>query len=203
MSYKTIKAYAQAQIEERRSRFIGQIMPVSSASEAIEFINSVKQKYSDATHNVYAYRIKDDTEKYSDDGEPGGTAGLPVMQVLKNEELLNVSLVVTRYFGGILLGSGGLVRAYSKSAKEAILAGDIITMKRASILQVLCDYNTYGKLQALLSNIGGTVNDAVFAEQITVEVLVNETETEGFINRLNDISSGRATYKITGEAFLP
>ena len=118
--YKTIENYGTAETVEKRSRFIAHARPVSSETEALEYLNSLKQKYWDARHNVYAYIIRENNiVRYSDDGEPGGTAGLPVLEILKREELSDIIVVVTRYFGGILLGTGGLVHAYSRRQRPA------------------------------------------------------------------------------------
>ena len=151
-SYITVKSSAAAEITEKRSRFIASVKPVSTEDEALEFLNGLKQKYWNATHNVYAYIIEgNNIMRYSDDGEPGGTAGLPVLEILKKEGLTNIIVVVTRYFGGVLLGTGGLVHAYSKSAKAGVEAAEIIEMVLCRRIDIDIDYTLLGKLQNELS----------------------------------------------------
>ena len=154
---------------EKKSRFIGYIKPVTTQDEAVTFINEIKSKHWDATHNVYAYVLRDgQTRRYSDDGEPQGTAGIPVLDVLLKENLTDCVVVATRYFGGTLLGTGGLVRAYSHTAKIAVDAGGIITMKLCKVLKVCCDYNFYGRLNSLIPECGGAIDNADFADTVTV-----------------------------------
>lgn len=201
VEYRTVKAYANTELEERRSRFIGYGQPVSSVDEAVSFIESIRRKHPDATHNVYAYRLKSGAEKYSDDGEPGGTAGLPIMSVLKIDELFDVCVVVTRYFGGILLGAGGLVRAYSKAAKEATQACGIIMMKPVKEVQITCDYNTYGKLQKLIERFEAEFKGAEFTDNVKATAFIDIRYISGFEDELNEISCGKAAFNIIGEAY--
>ena len=147
MQYRTIRAAASAEFVEKRSRFIGYISPVTTQQDAIAFIDSIKSKHWDATHNVPAYIIRNGNIcRFSDDGEPQGTAGMPALNVLQKEELTDCVLVVTRYFGGILLGGGGLVRAYSHAAKIAVDAGGIVSRAECIIVKIRCDYTFYGRL---------------------------------------------------------
>ena len=145
--YKTVQDYGEAEMIERKSRFIGYCRPVKTQEDAIDFINEIRAQHRQATHNVYAYVLRDNNiMRYSDDGEPAGTAGVPVLEVIKKEGLTDVAVVVTRYFGGILLGAGGLVRAYGKSAKLGIDAAVRIEKVYCSLYLIRCDYSTYGKL---------------------------------------------------------
>ena len=154
---------------ERRSRFIGHAAPVKTEEEAVAFINEMKAKYWDATHNVYAYCLRDgQIKRYSDDSEPQGTAGIPTLDVLQKSGVTDTVVVVTRYFGGVLLGAGGLVRAYSHGASIALEAAGIVTMRECVMASLSCDYNQYGRLQALIPECGGTVDDTVFGERVTM-----------------------------------
>lgn len=145
MQYRTIRAAASAEFVEKRSRFIGYISPVTTQEDAAAFIDSIRSKHWDATHNVPAYIIREGNIcRFSDDGEPQGTAGMPALNVLQKEGLTDCVLVVTRYFGGILLGGGGLVRAYSHAAKLAVDAGGTVTRAECSIVKIRCDYTFYG-----------------------------------------------------------
>ena len=138
---------------EQRSKFIGYVKPVQNEQQALDFINEKRQKHWDATHNVYAYVLRDgNIQRYSDDGEPHGTAGVPTLDVIVKSGVTDVVVVVTRYFGGILLGAGGLVRAYTKGAKIALEAGNIITMESCHIAVLQCDYNQYGKISEICRN---------------------------------------------------
>ncbi|MEG1179529.1 MAG: YigZ family protein, partial [Oscillospiraceae bacterium] len=151
-NYRTIKYASSDEYIIKRSRFIGYATPVATQEQAIEFINSIKSKHWDATHNVYAYVLKDgQTRRYSDDGEPQGTAGMPVLDVLLKEELFDCAVVVTRYFGGIMLGAGGLVRAYSHSAKIAVDAIAIIEISLCVNSRLKCGYTYYGRVSSLIS----------------------------------------------------
>ena len=169
MQYRTIRAAASAEFVEKRSRFIGYISPITTQQDAIAFIDSIKSKHWDATHNVPAYIIREGNIcRFSDDGEPQGTAGMPALNVLQKEELTDCVLVVTRYFGGILLGGGGLVRAYSHAAKIAVDAGGIVTRAECSIVKIRCDYTFYGRLASLIPEQGGIVEAeaAMYASKV-------------------------------------
>lgn len=190
--YKTVKHQGTGEIIEKRSRFIANVKPVSSEEEALLFLNELKQKYWDARHNVYAYIIKENNiMRYSDDGEPGGTAGMPVLDMLKKEELTDVIVVVTRYFGGILLGTGGLVHAYSKSAKEGILAAEIKNMILCQKLLLKCDYNLVGKLQYEIQGKENIfIGDAEYAEDVVISVFIPCENVDNFINNIIDKTNG-------------
>ncbi len=185
-----------------KSRFIGYCCPVTTQEEAIEFINEIKKRHSDATHNVYAYKIRTpEYSRYSDDGEPQGTAGVPVLDVIKKNELTDVCVVVTRYFGGILLGAGGLVRAYSHSAKIAVEGAGIIKMSPCSVLSVTCEYGFYGRLGSLIPEHGGIIEETDFAENVSVCFRLPSKDEAGFIAALTEASFGKVTAVKTGERF--
>ena len=202
MEYKTIDKEACDEFTEKRSRFIGYIKPVTTKDEAVEFINSIKSKHWDATHNVYAYVLRDgQTRRYSDDGEPQGTAGMPVLDVLLKENVTDCVVVATRYFGGILLGGGGLVRAYSHTAKIAVDAGGVVTMSLCSIMSVECDYNFYGKMNSLVPEFGGMVDDTDFGENVRMKFRIPSENESVFGKKLTDSSFGKVSAVKTGEIF--
>lgn len=195
--YKTVRHTGTGEIVEKRSRFIANVKPVSSEEEALTFLNELKQKYWDARHNVYAYIIKENNiMRYSDDGEPSGTAGVPVLDMLKKEELTDVIVVVTRYFGGILLGTGGLVHAYSKSAKEGILAAEIKKMLLCQKLIIKCDYNLVGKIQYEIQGRDDIIiGDAEYGEDVNISVFIPCDSVDNFINNMIDKTNGNVEIK--------
>lgn len=200
--YKTVETSAQAEFVEKRSRFIGYAKPVATSEEAVAFINEIKSKHWDATHNVYAYILRDgQTRRYSDDGEPQGTAGIPTLDVLLKEGLTDVVVVVTRYFGGVLLGTGGLVRAYSHSAKIAVDAAKIITMSLCSEVRVKADYNFYGKLNSLIPECGGTIENTDFTDSVEVTFLIPKEKVDGFSKKLTDAGNGKYGCEVISERF--
>ena len=202
MEYRTVEREAQDEFVEKRSRFIGYIKPVTEKQEAIDFINEKKSVHWDATHNVYAYILrKDNIQRYSDDGEPQGTAGIPVIDVLKKEGLCDVVVVATRYFGGILLGGGGLVRAYSHTAKIAVDAGNPVTMRLCSCMTVCCDYNFYGRLNSLVPEFSGVVDDTVFEENVSMKFHIPSESEAAFSAKLTDLSFGKVKAEKIGEIF--
>lgn len=202
MEYKTVSKSASNEFVEKKSRFIGYIKPVTTQAEAVAFINEIKSKHWDATHNVYAYVLREgQTRRYSDDGEPQGTAGIPVLDVLLKEELTDCVVVATRYFGGTLLGTGGLVRAYSHTAKIAVEAGEVITMKLCKVLRVCCDYNFYGRLNSLIPELGGIIEDTDFADTVTVTFKMPVDDVAEFDKKLVDLSFGKFKSEEIGEEF--
>ncbi len=190
--YLTVAAENSDEFTVKHSRFIGYIKPVKTQEEAVDFINSIKSKHWDAKHNVYAYILRDgQTRRYSDDGEPQGTAGIPVLDVLQKEGLTDCCVVVTRYFGGILLGGGGLVRAYSHAAKLAVDAAGVIKMSLCVRAECECDYGYYGKLASLIPECGGTVETSDFAENVKVVFTMPQNLFGSFCAKLIDSSLGK------------
>ena len=182
---------AHTEFVERKSRFIGHIFPVETEEEALSALKSMREKYWNATHNVYAYIIKDGATRYSDDSEPQGTAGMPVLEVLRREGLSNVLCVVTRYFGGILLGAGGLVRAYTKSAKLAVDAAGI-SMKRVwQTASIPCAYNQFERLKGEVTAHYGLVLDVEYGSEVTIHAILPQEKTEAFLLSVVDASHGR------------
>ncbi|HHV95349.1 MAG TPA: YigZ family protein [Clostridiaceae bacterium] len=192
MQYKTISKEATVEMEEKKSRFIANVKPVSSEEEALEFINNIRAKYWDATHNVYAYYISGESiiQRFSDDGEPSGTAGMPVLEVIKRMELKDLVVVVTRYFGGILLGASGLVRAYSKSAALGIEAAGIVTKKLCRLINIVVDYSAFGKIQNKIMNEGYSIKDIQYAQDVEISVLIPLEDVNAFIEYVNDAANG-------------
>lgn len=191
LSYKTVKQFADVKFTEQKSKFIGYCRPVCDEKQAIDFINQIKQKHWDAKHNVYAYILKDGTARYSDDGEPQSTAGIPVLDIMKNENLCDTCIVVTRYFGGILLGTGGLVRAYSTAAKLAVNASKVITMVKAVECNLTCDYSMYSKINALLLENGCEITDSIFEEDVFLNFAVCEDSLQLIKDKITEITAGR------------
>ena len=195
--YKTVREAARAEMIEKKSRFIATVRPITAEEEALALINEMKKEFSDATHNVYAYILRENNiARYSDDGEPSGTAGMPVMEVLKQENLTDVAVVVTRYFGGTLLGAGGLVRAYSKTAKLGVDAAHIATMTYGADMEITVSYDLYGKLQYLLEQEGLSMGKTTFGEEVTTSVFVRTELQETLQKKIVEASNGRATVRI-------
>ena len=187
--YKTVELESSDYFVEKKSKFIGYAKPVSTQDEAVEFINSIKSKHWDATHNVYAYVLRENnTQRYSDDGEPSGTAGVPVLDVILKENVTDVCVVATRYFGGTLLGAGG---AYSHTSKIALDAAHIITMANCQIYSVIVDYSFYDRLNVLLSDFGANVIKSDFSASVSVEFSIKEDASELLKDKLTDISNGK------------
>lgn len=201
--YRTIETIAQDSFIERRSRFIGHAKPVQTEEEALAFIREIKAKHWDATHNVYAYVLREGrTARYSDDGEPQGTAGVPVLEVLQKPGITDAVLVVTRYFGGTLLGAGGLIRAYSHAASLAVQAAHIITMRECVLAHLLCDYSQYGRLQALVPECGGVLDHTEFTDFVRVSFHMEEPAFEALQPKLADATAGSVQAEIDGKNFF-
>ena len=191
--YLVPTGYGEDEFVEKKSRFIGRVWLVETEEEALQRIQEMKKQHYDASHNCWAYVIRDGAMRLSDDGEPGGTAGNPMMQVLQREELYNVVCVVTRYFGGTLLGAGGLVRAYTKGAKIAIDAAGK-SMKRVwTVLYVPCPYNWYERIKLEVEAFGGILRDTQFGAEVELEILVAQPQTQAFLDRLTDMTAGTVT----------
>ena len=193
--------FGEDEFYEKKSRFIGRAWPVETEEEALEKIQAMKKQHYDATHNCWAYIIKDGAVRFSDDGEPGGTAGMPMLQVLQREGLYNIVCVVTRYFGGILLGAGGLVRAYTKGAKIAVDATGK-SMKRVwSVVYLPCPYTFYERVKLLVAEFGGIIRETEFGAEVELELLFPEANTEAFFEKLTDMTSGTVEGMETGKEY--
>ena len=196
--YTTIYSPAEDEFVERKSRFIGHIAPVQTEEEAQAFIAQIRQQHRDATHNTYAYILRSGIKRYSDDGEPQGTAGVPMLECVEKEGLVDVAVVVTRYFGGILLGTGGLVRAYSHAAARAVEAAGRVCMKPCVLMETVCDYAQYGRLLPYIAASGGTVEDTAFAEGVSLRFRLPEDESARFEKGLADLTAGTVSARVTG-----
>ena len=199
--YLVPTGFGEDEFIEKKSRFIGRIWPVESEEEALARIQEMKKRHYDATHNCWAYILRDGPVRFSDDGEPGGTAGMPMLQVLQREELYNVVCVVTRYFGGILLGAGGLVRAYTKGAKIAVDAAGK-SMKRVwTAFYVPCPYPYYERVKLLIASFGGVVRKTDFGAEVELEVLVPEKSGAPFLDALTELSAGTVEAMELGQEY--
>ena len=193
--------FGEDEFYEKKSHFIGRLWPVETEEAALERIQQMKKQHYDATHNCWAYIIKDGAVRFSDDGEPGGTAGMPMLQVLQRERLYNCVCVVTRYFGGILLGAGGLVRAYTKGAKIAVDAAGK-SMKRVwSCLYVPCPYTFYERVKLETAAWGGIIRSTEFGAEVELEILVPEAQAQPFLDRLIDMSAANVEGMETGREY--
>ncbi len=202
--YKTVLSEGSAEFTEKRSRFIGYCKSVTTQQQAVEFINEIRALHWDAKHNVYAYSLREgNIKRYSDDGEPSGTAGMPVLDVIVKNEIFDVCIVVTRYFGGILLGTGGLVRAYSQGAKLALESGKIVLMQNCDICSVKCSYNQYGKISSLIIYMGAVIDDTAFEADVLLKFHIKS----GFLPQLNkklaDITCGEVKAVAQREEYFP
>ena len=193
----------EAQFIERRSRFIGHIFLTETEEEALARLKQMREQYWDATHNVYAYIIRDGATRFSDDGEPGGTAGMPVLQVLQREELYNVTCVVTRYFGGILLGAGGLTRAYAKAAKDALDKAGKARMQPFSVLLLECPYPMFERVKLLIEGHKGRIESSDYGAAVTLSFLLPVGKVEQFSAALTELSGGQMSAEEVEQRFLP
>lgn len=193
MDYKTVYKGGCGEIVEKKSRFLAEVFPVESEAEAAEALEQVKKKYWDARHHCWAYTIGEAQvqERFSDDGEPGGTAGKPILEVLRGNALHNTLIIVTRYFGGTLLGTGGLVRAYTQSAQAGIAASVVITRINGCKLKLITDYSALGKLQYLLAARKIPVLETVYVENVILVILVSAAEEAVLVTDLNEATGGQ------------
>ena len=193
--------YGEDEFTEKKSRFIGRVWCVETEEEALEKIQQMKKQHADATHNCWAYIIRDGAARFSDDGEPGGTAGNPMMQVLQKENLYNVVCVVTRYFGGILLGAGGLVRAYTKGAKIAVDAAGKSTKRVWTALYIPCPYTYYERMKLEAEAFGCVIRDAQFGAEVELEILVAQEQAQAFLDKITDMTAGTVEAMELGQEY--
>ena len=202
MGYITIKDFAEASFTEKHSEFIGYVKPVKTNDEAVEFINEIRARHRKATHNVYAYILRDgNISRYSDDGEPQGTAGVPILETIRKSGVNDAVVVVTRYFGGTLLGAGGLVRAYSQGAKIALEAAGIVTYEKYSEFLLECSYSDYQKYIALLPKYGAVIDNADFADRVTLRFAVKKSDGLPLIEKIAEMSGGKDSLRDIGERY--
>lgn len=203
-SYKTVKQYGEGEIEEKKSRFLGKVKPVSTEEEAIAFIESIKKQYWDARHNCYAFIIGENSEsiRCSDDGEPSGTAGKPMLEVLQNNGLKNVVAVVTRYFGGTLLGTGGLVRAYTQATQAALEEAQVATMTLMSVLAIKTDYNAVGKIKYMFAQADILVQNEEYGVDVTITIAVPLSEKEAMQKKIVEATNGKVSIEEREQVFM-
>lgn len=202
--YKTVRAAASGELTEKRSRFIGYCKPVSTEEEATAFIASIRSRHWDARHNVYAYSLREgNLRRYSDDGEPSGTAGMPVLDVLQKSGVTDVCVVVTRYFGGVLLGTGGLVRAYSQAARLGLNAAQVVLMERCTCCTLRCSYTHYGKIASLLQEHGAGLDDTVYEADVLLRFHIKPEALPGLNKALADATAGEIAVETEKEAYFP
>ena len=200
--YTTVKHDGEAEFEEKRSVFIGYAKRVTTAEEAAEFVKSVKKKHPDARHNCSAYLLYGGmTARYSDDGEPQGTAGMPILETIRKSGAEDVAVVVTRYFGGILLGAGGLTRAYAHAASIALAAAEIVTYEEYVELSLVCTYSEYQRYIALLGNTGAIIDDTVYDDKVTLKFAMKPVEAEPFCEKIVELSGGQNRPEEIGRRF--
>ncbi len=200
--YITLEKAAEVSFVEKKSEFIGNACPCRTEAEALAFIAQIRRKYADARHNVFAYQLKENNiTRFTDDGEPQGTAGMPVLDIIRKTGFTDACIVVTRYFGGILLGTGGLVRAYSHAAKAAAEAAHIITYERFVVCSLICDYTDYGKLQAALPTFAVLTDRIDFAQDVTMRLAVRAAEFDNFSAAMIEITGGAVLLETEGERF--
>lgn len=202
--YKTVYQGRETEIIEKKSRFIATVKPVHSEEEALAFIESMKKKYWNATHNCFAYVIGEQfqVQRCSDDGEPSGTAGKPMLDVLLGEEIHDVAVVVTRYFGGTLLGTGGLVRAYSGATKAGLEASLVIMKKHGQKLTVETDYTGLGKIQYILGQRGLTILNSIYTDKVALEVLLPEDDIKPVMDEIREGTNGQAVMELKEECYF-
>ena len=194
-SYLTVFDQCEIEYIEKRSRFIATLRHCETESEAVDFINEMRSKYWDAKHNCFAYSLQEGRLcRFSDDGEPHSTAGKPMLEVIQGSKITNIAVVVTRYFGGILLGTGGLVRAYSKSVQDVLKKAQVCEMIPCTACQVVCSYSDHAKLLHLLESANANIDNTEFADKITISFSLMSQDVENFSNKLREMFS--ATIKL-------
>lgn len=199
--YKTMFHEAVGELTEKKSRFIAHIRHIESPDDATAFLNDIRSKYYDARHHVYAYILKDGTKKYSDDGEPQGTSGLPSLNVLEGYGLVDSMVIITRYFGGTLLGTGGLVRAYSGAVKNAVENGEIVTMCKCVCVRVSCDYSQWDRVKKFTEDFGATVDSVEFSSRVDAEISFRAELLDNYKNQFIELTDGKGISAVTGEKF--
>ncbi|MEE0944192.1 MAG: YigZ family protein [Clostridia bacterium] len=201
--YKTVSRRAEAVLVEKRSKFIATVIPADTEEKALCFLEEMRKAYSDATHNVYAYVIDENNIfRYSDDNEPSGTAGMPVLDTIRKAGIVDCAVVVTRYFGGTLLGTGGLVHAYGGAAREGLLAAGVIERRLCNIITVTVDYTTSGRVSHFLAESGHIIENTVYDSEVTYFVCVTKKDTESFKAEITELTNGRAVMAENGTKYI-
>ena len=206
MEYKIIKESGTGEIVEKKSRFIGVTFPISSEEEALSYVEQIKKKHYQARHNCFAFSVRNEEngsvlERFSDDGEPQGTAGLPILNVIRGAEVNNICIVVTRYFGGTLLGTGGLVRAYTDAAKAALDNSAVHAVMHKAVIRLSMSYNDSGKVNFYIASAGYETEPAVFTDKVEQVIYVPYDEADGFQKKITELTSARAEISVLGEEY--
>ena len=199
--YRIPASPGESELTEKRSRFLGHVRMVESEEEAKAFIAEMKRKYYDARHNCWCYAIRDGAERYSDDGEPQGSAGIPMLEVLRRRGVTNAVCVVTRYFGGVLLGTGGLLRAYTQSAADALDAAGVAVVRAWTEAEARCSYAQAERMKTEAAALGAVTEDVVYGADVTLKLLIPREKTEAVKARLFDASAGSVRLAVTGGSF--
>lgn len=203
MDYITLKKEASAEFVDRRSRFIARVSPVKTEEEALSFLNTIRQDHS-ATHHVFAYRLRErNFARYNDDGEPSGTAGLPVLDILERGDITDAIIVVSRWFGGTLLGTGGLVRAYSTAAKMAVEAAGVVEMGLAGIYTLNITYGDYDKVIRMARETGVIIDDSQFSEEVSLQLIATDLVAAEFSDKLRELTRGSKEIKLVSKQYYP
>jgi uncharacterized YigZ family protein len=203
-SYRMLKSYADTYFIEKKSKFISYVQPVYTEEEALQFLGSIRKKHYDATHNCYAYILGEsmNIQRSSDDGEPSGTAGVPILEVLKKEELTNSIVIVTRYFGGVMLGAGGLIRAYTEGASRGIKAAGIVRVQPFLVHKLVMDYSLLSKLQYEIPRRDYIIESIEYLEAVTMKVLMAPDREDAFLQDLAQWTNGSVSAESLGEQLL-
>ena len=199
--YRIPASPGESELTEKRSRFLGHVRMVESEEEAKAFIAEMKRKYYDARHNCWCYAVRDGAERYSDDGEPQGSAGIPMLEVLRRRGVTNAVCVVTRYFGGVLLGTGGLLRAYTQSTADALDAAGIAVVRAWTEAEARCSYAQAERMKTEAAALGAVTEDVVYGADVTLKLLIPQEKTEAVQARLFDASAGSVRLAVTGGSF--
>lgn len=201
--YKTVLHRSETLLTEKKSKFITNAAPVADEDEALAFLNEIRSKYPDATHNVYAYVIDENNIfRYSDDGEPSGTAGMPVLDAIRKAGIVDAAVVVTRYFGGTLLGTGGLVRAYGSSASGGLKESCIIIREKCDIVSICADYTLAGRIQHKIETGGYATEDTEYGENVIFRICSPMENTAGLIEEITELTNGRAVCRVTDNKYV-
>jgi uncharacterized YigZ family protein len=202
--YTTIFTQTQTEYVEKRSRFIATVRHCETEEEASAFLQEMRSKYWDARHNCFAYSVENGRlSRFSDDGEPHGTAGKPMLDVIEGSGITNIAVVVTRYFGGILLGTGGLVRAYSKSVQDCLTSAEVFTMIPSVVYSICCDYTDHGRLVNLITSNEGNIDNTDFTDKVTVRFSLREEVAEEFSKKLTETFSARLNLEEIEKKLMP
>lgn len=199
--YISVEKTATAEIVEKKSRFIANVAHIETETEAAEFIEKIKKQHYNARHNVYAYILNSGIKKYTDDGEPAKTAGLPILEMLEKQGITDIVCVVTRYFGGTLLGTGGLVRAYTESAKEGVNAAGIVTMNPCALFEIDVPYTFLGSVEYLLKTTGAVCESKNYAESITMDVSIDDTKADMLADNIRNDFNGGVSIMLKGKVY--